>query len=464
MNNTIKRSVLALALVTLFGCGGGDGGSNTTNPPVGGGDIDKPVIDKFKIKAIDGYLVDAEVYLDVNRNYKVDDGDQYVGLTDVNGEIEVDTSGELYPVIVRAVAGFTYDQDTGGRIKRTYEMISVDDKTVVTPFTTLARLNDTTTDEVAAELGYDAELVGGDYVADDSHEADKTHLLARSTVELLGGDLTTTEAEAEIIKAKAAGLTGTIDALVNEGKDLGTMIISSDGQAEPKMPALDKYLSDVTLFQFSTNENRFEREGFSRLEFKEDTVAYSNLMMGQSFTTDVSVGNNSYSRANDGRSEDFIYLSDEFGLTVSNKGTLDFVTSDATIVDANTGVVNFNFIIAENQWFAGKSLYWLIDDAEETDTPAPTIIKFDFTDDANGVMYVKGQPDQPFTWFTTYEGDIQIVRGNGDKVLIFQPVIKNGDMIVCLMRHDVNKYSRIPMFLIGEEDLATNLYNEWVGK
>lgn len=456
MNNTFKRSVLALTLVTLFGCGGSDSSSGDTTPPV-------VTPTTMTIKAIDGYLVNAEVYLDTNGNNKIDGTDTYVGLTDTNGEIKI-TTEELHPVIVRAIAGFTYDQDTGGRIKRSYEMISVDGKTVVTPFTTLARLNDTTTEEVAAELGYDAELVGGDYVADQSHEADKTHLLARSTVELLGGDLSTTEAEAEIIKAKTAGMTGTIDAMVNDGTDLGTMVISSDGQPEPKMPALDAYLDDVTLYQFSTNETRFEREGYSQLQFKEEKMSYNNFMMSESFTTDVAVGNNSYKRSNDGRTEDFIYLSKEFGLTVSSQGTLDFVTTDATMVDENTGMVNFNFIHLDASSFAGKTMYWLIDDAEESDKPAPTLMTFEFNTDFRGVMTVVGQPLQPFSWNMGTDGEIIISRDNGDKVLTFQPVIQNDDMVVCLMRHSATKYSRIPMFLVGERDLANNLYADWVGR
>lgn len=457
MNNTIKLSAITLSIIALFGCGGGSGG-NSGN---GGGTTPDPVPSTVTVKAIDGYLVDAEVWVDINNNLKIDSTDRYIGLTDSSGEIKVNADYGDHPVIVKAIAGQTYDQDTGGRLSRTYEMVSANGSLFVTPFSTLARINNTTTDVIATDLGYSNELISGDYVAATGHEAEKTHLLARSTVELLGGDIDESRADATTITAKVNALPATIDTLVNNGDDLNTKVIKADGTAETKLPPLDAYLDDQVLYQFSTNEERYEREGYSSLEFQNERMAYSNMMMAESFSTDVVVANNSYTRSIDNRNDNFIYLSDEFGLTVSSTGTLDFVTTDTTIVDTNTGAVNFNHIIGQHDWYTGKSVYWLIDNAEGTDKAEPTLVQFDFTDQWRGVMIRENHSDQPFAWDVTPEGAVSITRDSGDKVLIFQPVIKNSDMIVSVMKHAESKYSRIPMFLVTEKDMAYNLYNEW---
>ena len=457
MNNTIKLSAISLSIIALFGCGGG----SSDNSGNGGGTTPDPVPSTVTVKAIDGYLADAEVWIDLNNNLKIDPTDRYIGLTDTSGEIKVDASYGDHPVIVKAIAGQTYDQDTGGRLTRTYEMVSANGSLYVTPFSTLARINNTTTDVIASDLGYSNDLISGDYVAATGHEAEKTHLLARSTVELLGGDIGESRTDASTITTKVKALPATIDTLVNTGEDLNTKVIKADGSTETKLPPLDAYLDNQVLYQFSTNETRYEREGYSSLDFQNERMAYTNVMMAETFSTDVTVANNSYTRSIDNRNENFIYLSDEFGLTVSSTGTLDFVTSDPSIVDVSTGAVDFNHIIGQHDWYTGKSVYWLIDNAEGTDKAEPTLVQFDFTDQWRGVMIQDNYSDQPFAWDVTPEGAVSITRDNGDKVLIFQPVIKNDDMIVSVMKHAESKYSRIPMFLVTEKDMAHNLYNEW---
>lgn len=450
MKHIVKMSVSTLTSLVLLGCGSGSSPNGTTPTP-----------STVTVKAIDGYLVDAEVWIDVNDNLAVDAGDRYIGLTNTSGEIKIDEADTAHAIIVKAIAGQTYDQDTGGRLNRTYEMVSVEGSNYISPFSTLARVNDTTTDVIATDLGYEADLISGDYVAATGHEAEKTHLLARSTVELLGGDIAATQASATDITTKVNALPATIDTLVNNGDDLNTKVIKADGSAETKLPPLDAYLDDQVLYQFSTNEERYEREGYSSLEFQNEHMTYNNIMMAESFDTAITIANNSYTRSIDNRNDNFIYLSDEFGLTVSSTGTLDFVTSDTSIINTNTGAVEFNHIIGQHDWYTGKSVYWLIDDAEGTDKAEPTLVQFDFTDQWRGVMVQENHSDQLFAWDVTPEGAVSITRDSGDKVLIFQPVIKNSDMIVSVMKHAESKYSRIPMFLITEKDMAYNLFNTW---
>ncbi len=81
MKHMVKMSVSTLTSLVLLGCGGGSSSSDTTPTPTPS---------TVTVKAIDGYLVDAEVWIDVNDNLAVDAGDRYIGLTDTSGEIKVD--------------------------------------------------------------------------------------------------------------------------------------------------------------------------------------------------------------------------------------------------------------------------------------------------------------------------------------------------------------------------------------
>ena len=470
-----------MALTLAFGITGCGGSSDSTPPPV------KPTPAAFTLKAIDGYLVDAEVYVDRNSNMVADDI-EFIGLTDTKGEYPVTLEDSHYRIIIRAVGGKTYDLDSGGRVSRTYEMINNAGNAVVSPYSTLSVVNGVTTESIANDVGYSESAITGDYVDAKGTDADaeKVHLLARSTVNQLGTTIADTNTNRAHITSVIESLPAQIADLENDGTNLDTVVFNKNGVTKDMLPTVDVYLNNVTLYQFSTNENTFEKEGYSKLEFESKepaarmnsrmslfaepvnkTMAFSNVKTTESFTTDVTVDVNAYTRANDSRTEDFIYLSDEFALTVSNANTLDFATTDASIVDPNTGEVSFNFIPAEETMFRGQTIYWLIDNAEGVSTPNPVLNTFKFDVVGDMGMYTRNGVNESFSWYISGDNQITIVRENGMKDLIFQPVVINDDMIVSVMRHapmEANKYSRIPMFLVKDKNLATNLYNKWANK
>lgn len=98
---TMTAVAAGLAAAALAGCGGSGGvGSQpaATQTAISG-------------KAADGYLYRAEVFLDLNGNYRLDSGEPFA-ITDSDGAFTLlVTPGDeaLYPVVVRAVASNTYD-------------------------------------------------------------------------------------------------------------------------------------------------------------------------------------------------------------------------------------------------------------------------------------------------------------------------------------------------------------------
>ena len=69
-----RISVLAMAVAMAVGCGGG-----------GGGEDSAPAPQSLEVTAIDGYLSGAQVWLDVNGNKALDEGEPSA-ITDATGK------------------------------------------------------------------------------------------------------------------------------------------------------------------------------------------------------------------------------------------------------------------------------------------------------------------------------------------------------------------------------------------
>ena len=120
----MKKQIIAAATlltVGLFsGCGGGSDSAMTNQNSAG-----KSVIAG---SVADGYLVDATVFLDKNKNYQLDPDETFTttkgdGSYTLNIDAtDLDSNGKLkYPVVALAIAGKTYDLDdqtVGQPIKR----------------------------------------------------------------------------------------------------------------------------------------------------------------------------------------------------------------------------------------------------------------------------------------------------------------------------------------------------------
>ncbi|MBV1959808.1 MAG: hypothetical protein KUG53_03630 [Pseudomonadales bacterium] len=173
MNQKINGSALLLCSALLVACGGGSSG--------GGGGSSSDNGTTFSGLVADGYLVNAQVCLDLNDNKVCDDGEPSA-LTTEGGAFSFDATQSQIdnnPVILEATAGTTIDEDTGVAVTKDFVLTAPAGSEFVSPLTTLvqAEIESGSSVEQAVEsiqtlLGTDADLLE-DYVAkEESGDAD----------------------------------------------------------------------------------------------------------------------------------------------------------------------------------------------------------------------------------------------------------------------------------------------------
>lgn len=162
----MKTSVIALGLfssLTLYGCGSDDSEESTTS---------------YSVKAIDGYLNGALVWLDLNENFQLDEGEPSA-TSQAGGVATLDVDGiedpSIYPVVVQAIANETIDEDTGNAIITGFTMSAPPGVAQVTPLSTLVHLEvksggsadiAAATTKIANQLGINEADVLSDYGTD----------------------------------------------------------------------------------------------------------------------------------------------------------------------------------------------------------------------------------------------------------------------------------------------------------
>ncbi|EMN7254215.1 hypothetical protein WB876_000433 [Vibrio vulnificus] len=170
-----NKIVMALGLgvsVGLLGCGGGSSSSS------GGSSSNS-----YSVTAIDGYLQNAQVWLDLNKNF-VWDANEPRATTGAGGVATLDVTGitnpESFPVVVKAIKGETIDEDTGNTITTDYVMSAPAGEQDVTPLSTMVHVllerdetltKDEAVQTVATQLGIETDDVLGDYIEDNDVEA-----------------------------------------------------------------------------------------------------------------------------------------------------------------------------------------------------------------------------------------------------------------------------------------------------
>lgn len=182
MDNSMKPNGISLALgligVTIIsGCNDNDGSSSGSS---------NYTSQTYSVTAIDGYLRNARVWLDLNGNYQLEEGEPSA-ISGSGGVADLDVTNisdpEQYPVVVQAIKGETEDEDNPGvKIDEDYMMSAPPGEKDVTPLTTLVHVlieqntsegDDAATIEaakqaaiqqVADQLGLDEDKVLGDFI------------------------------------------------------------------------------------------------------------------------------------------------------------------------------------------------------------------------------------------------------------------------------------------------------------
>ena len=179
-NIPVKR-LLSLAICSVLAGCGGNGSSGQSTPP--------PSISKsLDVRAIDGYLKGAQVWLDLNSDGLLTTGEPNA-TTDATGKATLDVTAIATPtdyrLLVQAIANQTEDVGDGTsgavatKVTKSYVMSAPKGSTVVTPLTTLVEqtmsakglTQEQAAQEVATQLGLDsskaAELLT-DFMASNS--------------------------------------------------------------------------------------------------------------------------------------------------------------------------------------------------------------------------------------------------------------------------------------------------------
>ena len=182
-----KVSLLAASVaIALSGCSGSDGGSSDGATPGG-----------IVITAIDGYLENAQVWVDTNDNLKLDSEDKQLDSnTNANGEITLPNEYKDKAIFIKAIAGQTIDK-TRGLVTSNFDLAATAGATVISPMTnmvveqmeansslTLEQAQENVVDTITASgLEASNELIFGDYIADDSQEAEALNVIGETLVD-----------------------------------------------------------------------------------------------------------------------------------------------------------------------------------------------------------------------------------------------------------------------------------------
>lgn len=266
--NTLLRAMIAAGLTTgLVACGGGS--SSESTPP-----------QNTSVTAIDGYLANADIYIDTNENGILDTAEKgsKVGSTDENGVLTVSAEAFEGLLLVEAVAGQTIDSDSGP-VSETFVLSAPKNSRYLTPFTHLAQSTGQTLADIANDLGLPESVISGDYISAQNDTSSETadsakiaHAVARFIVQEIKKQTDIQTVSSNLIAAKSK-----VVERIEAGEDASFIEVEleSDGTIvdapATKLAFSNGELQDTlwTMFRFDDagdNEQMFLRLGTTNAE------------------------------------------------------------------------------------------------------------------------------------------------------------------------------------------------------
>lgn len=224
-----KMSLLAASVaLALTGCGSDSNNSGTTSNgdssgSASGGNSSGKAPSGVVITAIDGYLQNAEVWVDTDGNFKLDPSDKKLNdKTDEEGQFILPNEYKDSVVFIKAIEDKTNDK-TRGLVTDSFELATTAGSTIINPMTNMvieqlegakAAGTELTREQAEAKvlqsvtnsgLAVSKELLFGDYIADDSEQAQALNAIGETLVDY--SDLTIEQqlelTEAVAVKAQA---------------------------------------------------------------------------------------------------------------------------------------------------------------------------------------------------------------------------------------------------------------------
>ncbi|MGF1867395.1 hypothetical protein L4D15_19430 [Enterovibrio norvegicus] len=319
-----KNITLLTVLSALTACGGGGEGSTT--------DTGTPSSQTSTYTVIDGYLGNAEVYVDRNANL-VAESFELLGNTNEKGEISVEASDDDYALIVRIIAGVTTDSDIDGTVAFNKEYVSSSDSKVITPATTLARLNDMSLASLSSALNISPDDMNADFIAAQKHKA---HVLNRSLNLLLGETLDTSRRSLEEMLQNAQKISDYIGTQppATDLTDL-ILVINEGGDILHSTP---KKVHN-TQFDLAGMTLQWEQKDYSGVDYTDPDGRFFHPCYMSEFGADLLLVSNCYD-------EKYLTLDTHTGAIVSVSPTvqnnyLSYIDGDYVALVANDGNITY---------------------------------------------------------------------------------------------------------------------------
>lgn len=453
-----KRLRTATLMLPLLATGCGDSGSSST-----------PAGQEMKtITVIDGYLHNASICIDRNRNKICEIDEEIASTTNELGQVKVALADAQYPIIAKVKAGVTTDSDQITPLTNSYELIAAANADFITPFSTLAHLGDLSLQGFADSVGVDYAAISHDYVDDKGNASQVAHLLARSMTPLLeeraiDNGLTTLNARVGEIKTH-------ILKEVNDGVDLSTIDISYDTQSrvfysKPRITSVGSHITGQS-FTYFVYSNHLDANGHgyeNTISFNDGTISYLGNQASYQLDGNVLVyGNSSFT---------YLIMNDNYFFSFSADHNPGIWTKD-TMSGKPTIQVGDDFV-------AGKTLYHLRDINNSNNNKAvPKLTKLVF--DAKDKVIVTPEGEEGFTaswqvkdsisnngtFRTIYiefpEGQQDRVSLKSENAMTLEIILLSNELSVAI-NHSSNTLIN-ENFIINDENFAKLIYKKWLNE
>ncbi|MCW8331260.1 pullulanase-type alpha-1,6-glucosidase [Photobacterium sp. SDRW27] len=255
-----KLALATMSISLLYGC-------NDDSTAIADSHAQRPT--NINVQAIDGYLRNAKIWLDVNKNYKLDPNEPFA-TTAKEGKAVLDLSKfsddpALYPLVTQVIEGVSIDEDNPTiKVAKSYMMAAPKGYTRVTPVTTLVALKmaDGKSEEqaiaevqqVLSQPDLDPAI---DYIA---AEKELVASSAKALVQILPQQLGNSEQSTQLSELEAAaGLLGEeITEQLNNGQEpdlskktlvvdeKGQLKVADDGDGDGVADSIDAFPDDKT--------------------------------------------------------------------------------------------------------------------------------------------------------------------------------------------------------------------------
>jgi hypothetical protein len=440
----MKKTLLSLSisLVLLSGCGGSDSS----------GSADDPVDSATKsIAVIDGYLENADIYVDSNSDGIADADEKLEVTTDADGKVTISLSDAEFDLIAQINGDTTKDSDGTGTVGRSYQMIAKAGLDFITPFTTIAKVQNKTLAEVATDLDLDESVIAGDYIVqkdalETSDDAKIAHAYARNLTTTLPSNIA--DNNEENISRFIETIQDDIEQAINSDIDLDSVI-------SEVVTLEDILVEGNTFFSVAVNSNINSDEDVSITEYVTSS-GYKFSNDKGSFYGEYIVEGNQATYDGENFMDSIAFVSQNNYISITQEGILDVVSRTVAAQDISSAM------------FTGTTWYQLFDDGVASTQPC--IMKVQFTS-ATEMKYVEDEDfcevsdsdggtdvEYPYHWvvnnneLSIYDDETGVEGGEADFI-----ITSNSERLLVVQNTNTQRRS----LFLKDKALAESVFATW---